>query len=76
MLNDIIATKRSRATQRVRDLPERVQPFIIPRSKVFEDATNSGDITMSLNAPARETTVSGDREAVTRVVQSIKSAVD
>ena len=63
-------------TQRVRDIPEHVLPFIIPRRKVFEDAASGGDITLALNASAREITVSGDREAVTRVVQSIKSAVD
>ena len=76
LLNDIIATKRSRTTQRVRDIPEHVLPFIIPRRKVFEDAASGGDITLALNASAREITVSGDREAVTRVVESIKSAVD
>ncbi|TBU33830.1 hypothetical protein BD311DRAFT_711968 [Dichomitus squalens] len=76
LLNDIIASKRSRTTQRVRDIPEHVLPFILPRRKAFEEAANGSDITLSLNAPAREITVSGDREAVTRVIESIKSAVD
>ena len=76
LLNDIIATKRSRTTQRVRDIPEHVLPFILPRRKTFEEAANGGEITLSLNAAAREITVSGDREAVTHVVDSIKSAVE
>ncbi len=76
LLNEIIATKRSRTTQRVRDIPEHILPFITPRRATFEAAAESGDITLSLNAAAREITVSGDREAVTRVIESIKSAVD
>lgn len=76
LLNDIIATKRSRTTQRVRDIPEHVLPFILPRRKTFEDAANGGEVSLALNTTAREITVSGDREAVTRVIDSIKSAVD
>ncbi|OSD06860.1 hypothetical protein PYCCODRAFT_1431051 [Trametes coccinea BRFM310] len=76
LLNEIIATKRSRTTQRVRDIPEHVLPFLLPRRAAFEAAAEGGEITLSLNAAAREITVSGDREAVTRVVDSIKSAVE
>ena len=76
MLNDIIATKRSRTTQRVKDIPEHILPFILPRRATFEAAAEGGDITLSLNAPAREITVSGDRDAVVRVVEKIKSAIE
>ncbi|CDO77315.1 hypothetical protein BN946_scf184775.g5 [Trametes cinnabarina] len=76
LLNEIIATKRSRTTQRVRDIPEHVLPFLLPRRAQFEAAAEGGDITLSLNAGAREITVSGDRDAVTRVIDSIKSAVE
>lgn len=76
LLNEIIATKRSRTTQRVRDIPEHILPFILPRRATFEAAAEGGDVNLSLNAAAREITVFGDREAVTRVIDSIKSAVD
>ena len=76
LLNEVIASKRSRTTQRVRDIPEHVLPFILPRRATFEAAAEGGDITLSSNAAAREITVSGDRDAVTRVVGSIKSAIE
>ncbi|KAI0706832.1 hypothetical protein C8T65DRAFT_651620 [Cerioporus squamosus] len=76
LLNEIIATKRSRTTQRVRDIPEHILPFILPRRATFEAAAEGGDVNLSLNAAAREITVFGDREAVTRVIDSIKSAID
>ncbi|KAI8993032.1 hypothetical protein BD414DRAFT_293749 [Trametes punicea] len=76
LLNEIIATKRSRTTQRVRDIPEHVLPFLLPRRAQFEAAAEGGDISLTLNAAAREITVSGDRDAVTRVVDAIKSAVE
>ncbi|KAI0663525.1 hypothetical protein C8Q70DRAFT_363295 [Cubamyces menziesii] len=76
LLNEIIATKRSRTTQRVRDIPEHVLPFLLPRRAQFEAAADGGEVTLTLNAPAREITVSGDREAVTRVIEAIKSAVE
>ncbi|KAI0630344.1 hypothetical protein C8Q77DRAFT_1200897 [Trametes polyzona] len=76
LLNEIIATKRSRTSQRVRDIPEHILPFILPRREQFLAAAEGGDVTLSLNAAAREITVSGDRDAVHRVVESIKSAVE
>ncbi|KAI0675294.1 hypothetical protein C8Q78DRAFT_1075590 [Trametes maxima] len=76
MLNEIIATKRSRTTQRVRDIPEHILPFLLPRRSQFEAAAEGGDISLALNTSSREIAVSGDREAVTRVIDSIKSAID
>ncbi|KAH9858738.1 hypothetical protein C2E23DRAFT_799907 [Lenzites betulinus] len=76
LLNEIIATKRSRATQRVRDIPDHILPFVLPRREQFLAAAEGGDVNLALNAAAREITVSGDRDAVTRVIESIKSAVE
>lgn len=75
-LNEIIATKRSRSTQRVRDIAAHVLPFLLPRRSTFEAAAAGGDIALTLNAPAREITINGEREAVGRVFESIKSAID
>ncbi|KZT71001.1 hypothetical protein DAEQUDRAFT_707779 [Daedalea quercina L-15889] len=73
---EIIAAKRSWATQRVRDIPANILPFVIPHRESFEKAAQGGDVQLLLNAGAREITVSGEREAVGRVIDSIRSAID
>lgn len=75
LINERIATRRSRSTQHVRDIPAHVLPFILPRRSTFQDAAEGADVNLSLNALAHEITVIGDREGVGRVVESIKSAV-
>ncbi|KAI0930260.1 hypothetical protein AcV5_007021 [Taiwanofungus camphoratus] len=75
-LNDIIASKRSRTTQRVREIPAHVLRFLLPRRGTFEAAAEGGDVQLTLNMVAREIAVAGDREAVGRVVESIRSAAD
>ncbi|EPQ57388.1 hypothetical protein GLOTRDRAFT_58711 [Gloeophyllum trabeum ATCC 11539] len=76
MLNAIIATKTSKATQRVRDIPAHILPFVKARREFFQQAAQGGEVSMNLNAAAREITVSGDREAVIRVVETIKSTIE
>lgn len=76
LIKEIIASKTAKSTQRVRDIPVNILPFITPSRAAFEAAAEGGEIITSLNASTREITVSGDREAVTRVVEAIKSAVD
>ncbi|KZT26722.1 hypothetical protein NEOLEDRAFT_1131725 [Neolentinus lepideus HHB14362 ss-1] len=76
MLNAIIATKTSKVTQRVRDIPAHILPFVKARRTFFEQAAQGGEVNMNLNSPAREITVSGDREAVVRVVEAIKSTIE
>ncbi|CAL1707288.1 unnamed protein product [Somion occarium] len=76
LLNEIIASKRSRTTQRVRDIPTHILPFIVPRRSKFQEAAAGSDVSLTLNQTAREITVSGEREGVVRVVDSIKSAVE
>lgn len=76
LLKQIIASRTSRATSRVRDIPAHVLPFVIARRSYFLNAAQSTDITLTLNAPAREITASGDREAVGRVVETIKATVE
>ncbi|KAG7098781.1 hypothetical protein E1B28_000688 [Marasmius oreades] len=76
LLNQIIASKTSKSTQRVRDIPVHVLPFIIARKNAFEEAAQGGDVKLSLNKAIREVTVQGDREAVVRVIESIKSTVE
>lgn len=76
MLQAIIASKTSRSTQRVKDIPPHVLPFLLPRRAKFIEAAEGGDVTLTLNKDACEIAVSGDREHVARVIESIRSAVE
>lgn len=77
LINERIATRRSRSTQHVRDIPAHVLPFILLRRSIFMQAAEGADVTVNLSAPAPapEITVAGDRDGVVRVVESIKSAI-
>ncbi|KDQ53462.1 hypothetical protein JAAARDRAFT_136870 [Jaapia argillacea MUCL 33604] len=76
LLNEIIASKTSRTTQRVRDIPAHILPFVKARRAMFEQAAQGGDVNMTLNSEAREIAVSGDREAVVRVIEAIKGTIE
>lgn len=76
LLKQIISSKTSRSTQRVRDIPSHVLPFVLARRATFLAVAEGGDINLALNAAAREITVSGDREAVVRVVDVIRNTVE
>ncbi len=75
MLNQIISSRTSRSTQRVRDIPAHILPFIVVRRTLFLSAAPDGYVSLALNAPAREITATGDREGVGRVVESIKQTI-
>ncbi|KAF8160830.1 SCP160 protein [Crassisporium funariophilum] len=72
MLNKIISSRTSTITQRVRDIPAHVLPFIVARRASFMAAAQDGHVNLALNTDAREITVNGDREAVIRVIDTIK----
>jgi hypothetical protein len=76
LLNQIIASKTSTSTQRVRDIPTHILPFIVVRRDFFMSAAQHGYVSLTLNSPSREITATGDREAVTRVVESIKRTIE
>ena len=76
LLQDIIASRTSRTTHRVKDIPAHILPFLIAQRPRFLAAAQDGDVQLALNQAAREITVSGDREAVDRVIETIKSARD
>ncbi|KAF9010508.1 hypothetical protein BDQ17DRAFT_1322352 [Cyathus striatus] len=76
LLNQIISSKTSKVTQRVRDIPSHILPFVTARKTFFQAAAEDGDVSLSLNQPEREITASGDREAVIRVVDTIKSTIE
>jgi hypothetical protein len=76
MLNQIISSKTSKTTQRVRNIPVNVLPFVAPRRAAFIAAAEGADISLSLNLPQGEITVSGDRQGVVKVVETIKATVE
>ncbi|KAJ2931288.1 hypothetical protein H1R20_g5780, partial [Candolleomyces eurysporus] len=76
MLKEIIASRTSSSTRRVRDIPAHILPFVVARRNAYLNAAQSTDINLSLNAPAREITATGDREAVGRVVDAIKATIE
>lgn len=76
LINDIIASRTSKITQKIRDIPPHILPFLTSRCAAFEAAAEGREIQTSLNAAAKEIIVSGDREGVMRVVEAIKSAVE
>lgn len=76
LLNQIISSKTSKATQRVRDIPAHILPFVVARRALFLGAAEGVDVNLALNTAEREITVSGDREAVVRVIEAIKTTVE
>ncbi|KAH9083451.1 SCP160 protein [Lactarius deliciosus] len=75
LIKQIIASKRARTTQHVRDIPSHIVPFVKARRSAFVEAAEGGDVQLSLRSAEREVTVSGDREAVYRVVEAIKGTI-
>lgn len=76
MLNEIIASRTSTITRRVRDIPARILPFILTLRNHFIEAAQGLYIDLTLNQSEREITVCGDREAVIRVVETMKATIE
>ncbi|KAF8593403.1 hypothetical protein BDV93DRAFT_612242 [Ceratobasidium sp. AG-I] len=77
-LNIIIAANSSKITQRVRDIPNNVHPFIASRlPKYYATAEAAGFyVTLTLFAPSHELVASGDRPGVVSVIQAVKADVE
>ncbi|KIK67202.1 hypothetical protein GYMLUDRAFT_37269 [Collybiopsis luxurians FD-317 M1] len=73
LLNQIIASKTSKTTQRIRDIPVNVLPFILARKSVYEATAQGGELKLQSQGP--EITASGDRDAVTRALDSIRADI-
>jgi hypothetical protein len=76
LIQQIIDSKTSYKTHRVKDIPPHILPFIIPHRPRFLQAAEGGEVSLQLNQAISEISVSGDRAAVNRVAESIKSAMD
>ncbi|KAG1734692.1 uncharacterized protein EDB91DRAFT_1146341 [Suillus paluster] len=73
---EIIASRTSKITQRVRDIPAHILPFVLYRRSLFIESAQGLDVNLALNQSEREITVSGDREGVIRVVETIKATIE
>ncbi|KAI0032235.1 hypothetical protein K488DRAFT_86037 [Vararia minispora EC-137] len=75
LIKQIIASKTSKTTQRVRDIPVHIIPFVKARRQLFQNAAQGADVQLGLNSSERELTAAGDREAVIRVIETVKSTI-
>lgn len=75
-IQEIISSRTANSTQRIRDIPEHILPFIIPRRDAFLRAAEPASVNLTLDKDTNEIVISGDREGVLRAVESIKSALD
>ncbi|KAG2150530.1 hypothetical protein DEU56DRAFT_33581 [Suillus clintonianus] len=76
MLNEIITSRTSQLTQKIRDIPAHILPFVLNRRNHFIEVAQESYVNLALNQAEREITVSGDREGVVRVVETIKATVE
>ena len=74
-LNSIIS-RTAKTTQRVRDIPVNVFPFVIACRAKFLTAAEGSEVYLSPNEADREITVSGEPEAVVRVIEAVKGTVE
>lgn len=75
LMNNIISTRTANSTQRVRDIPEHVLPFVITRRAQFLAAAGEADVLLTLKRPERLIVVQGPRIAVGQVAETIKSTI-
>ncbi len=73
MIQSIITEKTSRSSQKIKVSPAHVYPFVLSRRLDFLRVANGGEINLSRDDNAKEITVSGDRELVGKVIESIRS---
>lgn len=76
LLKAIISSKTSKTTQRVRDIPAHIFPFVMSHRPAFLAAAEDGDIQLAGNEAGREITVSGDREGVISAIEVVKATVE
>lgn len=76
LINEIIASRTPPLTQKIREIPPHIIPFMTPRRADFEAAAEGREVQISFYVATREITVTGDREGVTRVVEAIRSTAE
>jgi hypothetical protein len=67
----IISTKKSKSTQRVRDVPAHILPFVSFKKTELQ----TEDIAISISEKDREVVIIGEREAVALAIEAVKAAI-
>jgi hypothetical protein len=75
IIQQIISERTSRTSQKVKDIPAQVYPFALLRRADFLRASEGREINLNKDDKERSITVSGDREAVGKVVETVKSCI-
>lgn len=77
MIQEVISERTSHATQKVKVIPEHVFPFVLSRRADFLRVAGGPDANVHLarDDTAKEITVSGDKEVVAKVIETIKSCM-
>ncbi|KAG8733700.1 hypothetical protein FRC12_018787 [Ceratobasidium sp. 428] len=76
-LNGVIASKTSKITQRVRDIPAHIYPFIVGRRNEYEALAEAEGsfINLTFTNSTRELSVNGDRPGVLKVIETVKASI-
>ena len=67
----MISTKKSKSTQRVRDVPVHILPFVAFKKAELQVE----DVVISINEKDREIVITGERESVILAIEAVKAAV-
>ncbi|KZS98452.1 hypothetical protein SISNIDRAFT_481189 [Sistotremastrum niveocremeum HHB9708] len=77
LIMDIITSKRAKSTSRIQGIPKHIASFLAPRRAEFVGAAEGfGEVTTTLDRQAGSIAVTGDREAVKRVVEAINATIE
>jgi hypothetical protein len=75
IIQQIITERTSRTSQKIKDIPAQVYPFALLRRTDFLRVSEGREINLTKDDKERWITVSGDREVVGKVVETIKSCI-
>ncbi|EJD52559.1 hypothetical protein AURDEDRAFT_111219 [Auricularia subglabra TFB-10046 SS5] len=72
LIEEVITVRTSKTTQRVRDVPAHILPFIAGRKADFEALATEVTVTVNGN----DVHVAGNREGVATIVEAIKAGIE
>lgn len=77
LIEDIIGTKKARATRRIREVPAHILPFIKLRKSEFLNVEGeTSEVTLSIEENTGTIVMSGDRETIKAVTDAVNTAVE
>lgn len=77
LVEDIIRSRKAKATQRVRNVPAHILPFInVRRAEFLRLGEELGEVVITIDKGTNTIVVTGDRDAVKAVTESVSSNVE